>query len=375
MKTNISLILLGLGLVSASAYAGTVADMPMPVSNDINVTAPDQSGMWSFGGTAVFMQASNKTFDYADTATFSTNPPPNTVIDFNRNTVDEDYHWWFGADITYAFPGHGRDVMLAYEGLHGDSTDHTRPDPASTAAVSAFSGFQYTEAKGKSETDYDAGDLVFGQKLDVGERIRLHPFIGVRYAHIDLKDTGTYAGPNTPSFSFIGATGDSVSEASKIENTFNGVGPRLGSDAEINLGQGFSIRGRLGLSALIGSHTVDNSGVISEYDANGVFIDNVLSASNDSDSETRVIPEVDGRLGLNYTYNFDSNMAMGFEAGWQATNYFNVASDQRSVSGALLGALFEPLGPLGAASGDTHYGSTSNFAIQGPYARLQLDIA
>lgn len=55
MKTQISLVLLGLGLVCGSAYAGTVSE-PLPVSNDINVTAPDHSGMWSFGGTAVLMQ-------------------------------------------------------------------------------------------------------------------------------------------------------------------------------------------------------------------------------------------------------------------------------------------------------------------------------
>lgn len=357
MKAKISLVLLGLGLVSASAYAGMVAE-PMPVSNDINVTAPDQSGMWSFGGTVVLMQPTNKAFNYADTfeATGSGNQ---TNLDTDHHTVNEDYDWWFGADVTYAFPGNGRDVTLAYEGLHGTDTDHTSaPDGSSLLGgsflTSSFSGLIYTDAKGETDTDYDAGDLVFGQKLDVGSRIRLHPFIGLRYAHIDLEDTGTYNDKG------LDPDGDYFVGRSKLENTFNGIGPRFGSDAQINLGQGFSVRGRLGLSALIGSRSVDAEGSLASYDVNNVNT-SVTTRTIDNDSETRVIPEIDGRLGLNYTYDFDSNMALGFEAGWQATNYFNIAADQSEL------AIF------GLNTGA--YQNNSNFGIQGPYARLQLDVA
>jgi Legionella pneumophila major outer membrane protein precursor len=181
MKTKISLVLLGLGLACGSAYAGAVAE-PMPVSNDINVTAPDQSGMWSFGGTAVLMQPTNKDFNYADKLVGNFNNPGNSAnnVTVKGQTVSQNYHWWFGADIAYAFPGNGRDVTLAYEGLHGSNTDNTSLTSADSGLRSSFSGLDYTGAEGKSDTSYDAGDLVFGQKLDVGQRIRLHPFVGLR---------------------------------------------------------------------------------------------------------------------------------------------------------------------------------------------------
>ena len=363
MKTQISLLLLGLGLVSSAAYAGMVAE-PMPVSNDINVTAPDQSGMWSFGGTAVLMQPNNRSFNYADTITNSFNSAGTQFTsDTNNHSVNEGYSWWFGADITYAFPGNGRDVALAYEGLHGTTTDHTStaaPIGANnTLLFSSFSGFPYLTAEGEAKTNYDAGDLVFGQKLDVSSRIRLHPFAGLRYAHINTEDIGTYGGGESSSATFDVddpfPTSTHSSESAKLENTFNGIGPRFGSDAQVNLGEGFSVRGRLGLSALIGSRSIDNSAVISYLDANNTAVGYINGASN-SDSQTRVIPEIDGRLGLNYTYAFDSNMALGVEAGWQATNYFNVIADS-----------------LNADTGQ--YDNNSNFALQGPYARLQLDIA
>jgi hypothetical protein len=50
----------------------------------------------------------------------------------------------------------------------------------------------YNIVEGRSENDYDAIDLAFGQKIDVGQRIRLHPFAGLRYAEIERTDRATY---------------------------------------------------------------------------------------------------------------------------------------------------------------------------------------
>jgi hypothetical protein len=256
-------------------------------------------------------------------------------------------------------------VTLAYEGLHGTTTNRASVDGvANTDLSSTFSDLPYLTAEGETKTNYDAGDLLFGQKLDVGSRIRLHPFMGLRYAHINTQEIGTYAGGGDSSAVFgassngipsVFPTSSSSSENSELENTFNGIGPRFGSDAQVNLGQGFSIRGRLGLSALIGSRKIDNSGLITYYDVDDAAVGS-FQATDNSDSQTRVVPEIDGRLGLNYTYNFASNMALGVEAGWQATNYFNVVADSLNTD-------------TGESAGN------SNFAIQGPYARLQLDIA
>lgn len=215
MKTKVSLVLLGLGLACGSAYAGAVAE-PMPVSNDINVTAPDQSGMWSFGAMAVLMQPTNKEFNYADSISdvFSNSPDQITV---DNHRVDEGYDWWFAADVTYAFPGNGRDMTLAYEGLHGTDTDHTSV-PDLNLMHSTFSGLDYLTAEGETDTNYDAGDLVFGQKIDVGQRIRLHPFVGLRYAHLDIDETGKYYSADGSFF----ANGEPFTEDSRLDNTFMG---------------------------------------------------------------------------------------------------------------------------------------------------------
>ncbi len=374
MKTKISLILLAMGLASASAYAGTIETAPMPVSNDINVTAPDQSDMWSFGVTALLMQPIGGGLNYANSLDSATTNGE-TAGDISKNGVGQNYNWWFGADITYAFPGNGRDVMVAYEGMHSSNTNSTdsavpRFDSITggTSAGSLASPFRYstntlgsynvdggtfTDASGKVETNYDAGDLLFGQKLDVGSRVRLHPFAGVRYAHINLQGTGNYAGTYTTATSSRSpATTYDITEVGKLNSTFNGIGPRFGSDAQVNLGQGFSVRGRLGLSALIGTRDANNSFIDSYYGTTGATAGTLVATdaqSADTDSQTRVVPEIDGRLALAYTYAFDTDMALGVEAGWQAENYFNSSINANA--------------------------NTANFALQGPYARLQFDVA
>lgn len=346
MKTQMALILLG--LVCGSAYAAYGEEAPMSISNDINVTAPDQAGTWSFGATAVLMQPTNNEFIYAateDTPLNSGLPMSDTLV--GHPSVDQSYYWWFGADVSYAFAGNGRDVTLAYEGLHGSDSDSSSTDTEGFL-VSSFTGVPYLDAEGKVDTTYDAGDILLGQKMDVGTRVRVHPFVGLRYAYINTNDRGYFSNgfpPQAPS-----------GENDKLDNTFNGIGPRFGSDAAINLGAGFSLRARLGLSALIGSHKIDNSATLL-FDGESPVI------TVDNKSETLVIPEIDGRLGLNYTYNFDANTALGFEAGWQATTYFNVIYDQPSLDDI-----------LNERPGN-HYNSTTNFGLQGPYARLQLDIS
>jgi hypothetical protein len=324
--------------------------------------------MWSFGATAVLMQPTNKNFDYSDqlVGNFAASNDTSNAVSVQHNTVDEGYDWWFGADITYAFPGNGRDITLAYEGLHGTDTDSATTDTFG-ALASSFSGQNYLTSEGETDTRYDAGDLVFGQKLDVGSRIRLHPFAGVRYAHINTEDTAVQSGgqENNGNGGVLAS-----SENDELNNTFNGIGPRFGTDAQVNLGQGFSIRGRLGLSALIGSHSIKAKASLTNYNPDGtVLAVGAPAVTVADDSETRVIPEIDGRLGLNYTVDFNSNMALGFELGWQATNYFNVISDQPSTTDIFSN---------GNGSGglpSTHYDKTSNFGLQGPYARVQLDVA
>lgn len=371
MKTKIFVTLLSLGLVCGSAYAAAGNEAPLPTSNDVNMTAPDQSGSWSLGVTGVLMKPTNSSTNYATQYDYTVDSNGNhTNATSTPETVTAGYYKWFGADITYAFPGHGRDVTLAYEGLHGSSADSTTnnfdneiPAPATYHyLIGNITGADLSYIKAEIDTQYDAGDLVFGQKFNVGQRVQLHPFMGLRYARIDIEQKFNETLEAFPNDGDFGGNVDG-----KADSTFSGIGPRFGSDAGITLGRGFSLRGRLGLSALVGSQQYTVA-----YNQNAIYRNafNLPPTSHESTktlddgSVTRIIPEIDGRLGLNYTYHFASTTALGFEAGWQATDYLQAVSNTSTTNTSRDDFGVEP----------PHY-EYSNFGLQGPYARIQLDVA
>lgn len=365
MKTKMSLILLG--LVCNLAYAAHSDETPMPVSNDINVTAPAQSGSWSFGAMAVLMEPTNAGYTYANQYDYSLDSRGNDPI-YQSSTplgFDEPYHWWFSADVRYAFPGHGRDVILAYEGLHGSTSASASNNPDDMLNANEYryllnvvTQTNVDDIQATSKTQYDAGDLLFGQKFDVGQRIQLHPFLGLRYARIAVQMNFEDDFGSDPS------AGEGGTENGVEESTFSGIGPRFGSDATVNLGQGFSIRGRLGLSALIGPQQYNESfqQIFYLHPSSGGIEDYPAYYKQDPISQTRIIPEIDARLGLNYSYHFESKTALGIEAGWQALNYFQAVDNPPDEFA---------LGETGASLHEDY----SNFGLQGPYARIQLDVA
>ncbi|MBY0377389.1 MAG: hypothetical protein K2Q33_02340 [Gammaproteobacteria bacterium] len=94
MKKLMLPLFLGLIFSSYSVYAENTDNTTIPLSNDINVTAPTQQGSWSFGATGGLMQPMNN-------ANIS-----NAHV--NNNTLA-------GGDVTYAFPNSSNDASLSYE--------------------------------------------------------------------------------------------------------------------------------------------------------------------------------------------------------------------------------------------------------------------
>merc|ERR1712146_211443 len=83
---------------------------------------------------------------------------------------------------------------------------------------------------------------------------------------------------------------------------------------------------------------------------------NVQTLNHNVSTTVRVIPETDVKMGVNYTHVFNQTWSALVEVGYEVTNYFN------ALDKGVLGT-FDSVN------------SSSDFAWNGPYARLQLDIA
>ncbi|MFN7098390.1 MAG: Lpg1974 family pore-forming outer membrane protein, partial [Gammaproteobacteria bacterium] len=229
---------------------------------------------------------------------------------------------------------------LGYTHLDADESDTTHLNSGETfeqtVAVSPDS------AKGETDNDYNAVDLTFGQQFLVGDRLVLHPFGGVRYIDLDQDDKVTY--------SDSADTADVGSE--KIDSDFQGAGPEAGMDLRVLLGAGVSIVGTFSGALLVG-----------DTDSHGTFAPSaatlLVPAEWDNDQSIHLVPELSARVGLDYTpHKIFPAASMGFQIGYQVVQYFNVA-DLDYFDGFAVNSV----------------NNLDSYGYQGPYARLQLNIA
>ena len=184
---------------------------------------------------------------------------------------DSSFDWGVFAQVGYLFPQTGNDLTVDYTYLRSGDT---------------------------ATMDLDTADLEIGQRLSSGAfDIRL--FSGVRYAHLNSS-----LNVNTPENPYA------------VNNLFHGFGPRLGVDARYRLADGcFGLDTHLDTAFLIGK-------VNSNYQSQTQFI---------SESMSRVVPEVDAKLGIDYTYCMSTSKTdkslLVLELGYQTSNYVHALNN------------------------------------------------
>lgn len=372
--TKISLAVAMLGL-SAVAFAGMPGNQ-VAAPSGVNLIAPDSVGVWSVGLEAMYVQQTNNDLNYGQLET-TTGTSPSTFVDRDNENVGNNWEWGGTVDLTYLFPGQSRDVKLAWTHLFSSTDSDSTPVGGGQVLTPSFfnpnaflnhtgtlgSLFQDGDAHGSTKTNYDAIDLVFGQWIKIGDRLDLHPFGGLRWAQVNTTDKGNY---------YQGAVFDAIFNApvnenslNKLTSNFNGIGPRAGFDTAVHLGSGFSIVGTFAGSLLIGSLGGNIKQSDNVFDApTGALLGTSSSEISGSNNGTAVVPELDARLGLDYMYAFTPSTSMNFQLGYQVVNYFDVTeADFQSDAGSTFGVI-----PNTTAS-------RSDWGYQGPYLRLQLNVA
>lgn len=171
---------------------------------------------------------------------------------------------------------------------------------------------------------WDAANLEFGQHVDMGliKNMRFHG--GVQYARITTQR----------SLETIDGAGGIIS--SNGELGYNGFGPRIGADMAYSLGRGFALHANGATAVLIGTSKSSRFAFFS------------TSRTSYSYSKTALVPEIEGKLGLNFSRAVRQGV-LEFDVRYLWINYFD----------AQLGAL------------DSAGLYDSNFGVQGPYLGLK----
>ncbi len=305
-KTAVAVLAFG----SSAVFAGTMG----PVCSAVNVTVPCERTGWDVGIQALYLQPSyNDNISYIGLA-------PNTA-DTNVNFVqnDPDWGWGFKLEGSYHF-GTGTDLNLNWYHLNDNSATRTFTGNFAFLDLPNLGTERFSV-----DPKWDAVNLEFGQHVDFGEfkNIRFHG--GVQYTRIETGLTAYAFTANTPLY---------VSASSNSK--FTGFGPRIGADMSYDLGNGWAIYGNGATAILAGTSKV-----------NAAISNNLLPRTTVNASRNGIVPELEAKLGLTYTYA----MAQGdltLDAGYMWQNYFHA---QQTL---------------------VNFGtSESDFGLQGPYLGLK----
>ncbi|OGV28725.1 MAG: hypothetical protein A3E88_05135 [Legionellales bacterium RIFCSPHIGHO2_12_FULL_35_11] len=296
-----------LALSSGAVFAGTMG----PVCSAVNVTVPCESTAWDLGARALYFQPNVGGTSAGISKTISTGAGQS--VDLGRNPkwgwgwmIEGSYHFNTGNDLNLNWWHVGTNRSGGFNGSATVAVDLLDP-PVSAATTTV------NRATAKVSPKWDAVNLEFGQHVDFGENksIRFHG--GFEFARLTADTTFRMSGSSTTA---AGAT-PSFSIVSTNSPSYNGFGPRLGADAGYDWGNGLGIYAKGAMALLAGT---------SKFSTTSTNVLTTHSVTTNSSTNT-VVPELEGKLGANYTYA----MAQGditLDVGWMWINYFNTIRSQ-----------------------------------------------
>jgi hypothetical protein len=398
-----------LAAIGLTASLGAYAALPTGAqATEVNV--PQNQGGFFVGGSALYWQptVSGNNLDYAttDIVGYQDYDGPNQRL----KNINPTYNWGFDVFAGYNF-GNGNDVELEYLRLHtNDNSSTLTNDPAHYTAINqshiyadlpavdtdtSFDPYDtYASGYGKAKINLDEGDLTVGQYFNIGCSDQVRLFAGLRYAELQRKLSTNYSqdpdsagntslglGVTTASYSGVlpSGAGNSVAVSNGAlhgydDSDFKGIGPIIGLNNSYYLGYGVGFIAGMDTGLLIGdvdddlyltntqaalAFTPDSVPGINDVTATGG--ENITTTHISSDDARRVVPVIDAKLGLDYTYPFQSYGSLTLEAGWNVTHFWNAVD---SLGGVAADAV------LIADSDRFASHKEASIGYQGPYVTL-----
>jgi hypothetical protein len=394
-----------LATASLTASLGAFAAQPTDAA-PFQVVVPNLKSGVDITLEGLYLQPSNSDLDYATVASadtvFNADGTVSTTTHSSQvQTVDPDYNFGFRVGLGYTFADSGNDVQLSWTRFNhadSDSTNTVDGDVLTTPAGSFINNSEavdyntikyfvlsgnpddvlfapYDDVTTNSETKIklDAIDLDVGQYLDIGTRMRMRLFAGLRFARVQNDQTttvnanGSYADWNDQSEE----ANYSTSEVTNFNSTFTGIGPRIGVNTSYHIGNGFGVVAQASAALLVGKvdsnttstriDSADYAEAWEEGNSENDFFQDYSESGNktvttnnnvDSDNVNRVVPAMDAKLGLDYTHAFANESVLTVEAGYQTTQYID-AVDRFNLDGSR---------------------TTSSIGFSGPYLSLNLKV-
>jgi len=307
MLKKTTLAVIGLA-ASGFASAGSMG----PVCAPGNVTVPCDAQRWNLGVQALYLNTAH------DAARAYRVIPVQNFTERNDN-----WDWGYKIEGAY-FYGTGNDITMNWTHFSSNELNQSgfvgaTPIPPNPKVYSII-----------DRTRFDQVNLVMGQHTDFSMQQKMRFYGGLQYAHIQNYATNYYPGPYAL---------PTVASVERNDNTnYKGTGPVVGVDYSYFITEGLSLTANGAGSILYGNGRYNIAFVA--LPANGVIPGTGIYATKKS-----IVPSLEGKLGLNYSYGMAQGGVLNIEGGYQAMNYFNALHAQSLQAGPVVDTNFGLYGP------------------------------
>jgi hypothetical protein len=339
---RISLTLFLQAALVAAAQAQEIESLP-PVENEyfgdaMECTCPRVETFASL----LYLQPGSNNLEYAslvDTLPLLSNQ-------WNNQAITPDMTPAFNVGVRFFLAAPGSDLQISWTHLNTDETATVVAGPNQfVAPVSKIGGpyGDFTVARGEAHYAFDAINLDFGHTLSSDGYYDVRFYGGLQCARISQDLTSALS------------TGDGISGTIyATDSLFTGVGPRFGMNARRYLGS-FSFLGEVSAAAIIGRmHSQMDFTTFSP-----LLVGGPNRQTLDSPDATQVIPCLDTKLGVGYTFGTNDWGVFRIDAGYMAAIYVNAVSSYALTEQTIVPGL-----SIDLHSAEHTY---SDFTVHGPF--------
>lgn len=298
-----------LGLI-ALVYSGIVSAGTMGENTKEN--------HWSIAGKALYFKPVGAVENYPQMHVTSMTTGNNVYIGSQF-----PYSWGVNIDAVY-FLDSKYDVSVNWYNLNSSTSYVTQKSSPMTVSFAVFGSatINSMDIQSNSTADWNAINLEFGRKTTLDNILNLRIHAGGQYARIKTTNTFKSVADVSVNTVIFDANNVYANANSGYKSTINAFGPRIGLDLSRKIGYGnlmtgFDIYAKGATSVLAGPNN---------FKSNTKVLNN--SIMNVSSSNTSIIPEFEGKLGVNYDHVMNSG-TLSFDAGWMWLSYLNLNSNNQ----------------------------------------------
>lgn len=361
MNTYIqSIIVLVCFIIGTHAFASNYKEETTSIPP---LTIPQLSGGFDISISALFMTPSSSNLDYLGVHLEPTDSDLIYPHDYMLNyDISPNNNWGFILDLGYVFPNTANDVRLDWMAFHSNYSNHydvfgqngmlTNVVFYPIEDVALLADTDFATALATINYKLDTLDLTFGQYLNLFQRLQTRLFTGLRYARVYSEMTTLYTSNWDTDTSL--PTGGTFS--GNMTSSFNGLGPLIGTRADLAIGKGLGLTASFDLALLTGNLGLKANQLIKEVELDALT---VTRNTFNWGTQKVIAAALDTKFGLNYQYQFNNGTQLIGELGYQVSQYFDVIEQIDRDSTTL----------------DSYLSTdVTNFDLRGPYLTLRVKV-